>query len=222
MGGSYAALFIFMACVIIDCIKIYLEGHMKRLDCRGLACPKPVLETKAFIEANPSEIFEVWVDNSVSSQNVTRFLASQHWSSTVKEEPGLFIITAAPPTCELAFSSEKPSSDERILVFIPTDCLGSGDDELGKRLLKSLISTLKEMGNALWRIVLVNGGVRLTVNGSACLEDLKALEASGVSILVCGTCLQHFGLVEQKQVGETTNMLDIVTSLQMASKVIRV
>lgn len=195
---------------------------MKKLDCKGLACPKPVMETKAFIEANPSEMFEILVDNPVSSQNVTRFLASQGWSSSVREDEGVFIITAAPPTCELVFSPEKPRSEQQILVFIPTDGLGSGDDGLGQKLMKSFISTLKEMGKDLWRVVMVNGGVRLTVPGSPCLEDLKALEASGVSILVCGTCLQHFGLVEQKQVGETTNMLDIVTSLQMASKVIRV
>ncbi|MEZ0328062.1 MAG: sulfurtransferase-like selenium metabolism protein YedF [Dissulfuribacterales bacterium] len=195
---------------------------MKKLDCRGLACPKPVLETKAFIEANQSEIFEILVDNPVSSQNVTRFLASQHWTSTVREENGIFVITAAPSTCELAFSTEKSSSDQRILVFIPTDRLGSGDDELGAKLMKSFVATLKEMGKELWRIVLVNGGVRLALPEAACFEDLRALEAVGVSILVCGTCLQHFGLVEQKQVGETTNMLDIVTSLQIASKVIRI
>lgn len=195
---------------------------MKQIDCRGLACPKPVLETKAFIEVNPSEIFEVIVDNSVAVQNVTRFLASQHWTTTVTEKDGIFLITAAPPTCELVFNEERPDSDLRILIFVPSDRLGSGDDELGKKLMKSFISTLKEIGKELWRIVFVNGGVRLTVGESPCLEDLKALEAAGVSILVCGTCLQHFGLVEKKQVGETTNMLDIVTSLQMASKVIRV
>lgn len=195
---------------------------MKQLDCRGLACPKPVLEAKSFIEANPSEMFEVLVDNPVSSQNVTRFLSSQHWTTTVTEQAGTFLITAAPPTCELVFNEEKSAADSRILVFIPSDRLGSGDDELGKKLMKSFISTLKEMGKELWRILLVNGGVKLTVSESPCLEDLKALEAAGVSILVCGTCLQHFGLVEQKKVGETTNMLDIVTSLQMASKVIRV
>jgi sulfur relay (sulfurtransferase) complex TusBCD TusD component (DsrE family) len=62
----------------------------------------------------------------------------------------------------------------------------------------------------------------LAVAGSPCLEKLQALAASGVSILVCGTCLDHFGLLEQKRVGETTNMLDVVTSMQLADKVIRV
>jgi len=43
-----------------------------------------------------------------------------------------------------------------------------------------------------------------------------------VSILVCGTCLDFYGLLDQKKVGETTNMLDIVTSLQVAGKVVTV
>ena len=53
------------------------------------------------------------------------------------------------------------------------------------------------------------------------LDALKKLAESGVSILVCGTCLNHYGLLEKKQVGETSNMLDIVTSLDLAGKVIR-
>ena len=47
------------------------------------------------------------------------------------------------------------------------------------------------------------------------------MEAEGVSVLVCGTCLAHFGLLEAKAVGDTSNMLDIVTSLDLAGKVIR-
>jgi sulfur relay (sulfurtransferase) complex TusBCD TusD component (DsrE family) len=69
---------------------------------------------------------------------------------------------------------------------------------------------------------LVNGGVRLAVPGSPCLEQLQALEQTGVSILVCGTCLEHFGLTGQRQVGQVTNMLDVVTSFQLATKTVHV
>jgi len=58
------------------------------------------------------------------------------------------------------------------------------------------------------------------VEGAETLPAIQHLEAAGVSVLVCGTCLTHFNLLEQKRVGETTNMLDIVTSLQVADKVI--
>jgi selenium metabolism protein YedF len=88
--------------------------------------------------------------------------------------------------------------------------------------MHNYIATLPEMGASLWRILLLNSGVRLAVEGSQDLENLQKLEKSGVSILVCGTCLDHFQLLDHKRVGQTTNMLDVVTSLQLASKVIKI
>ena len=84
------------------------------------------------------------------------------------------------------------------------------------------LNTLDEMVEALWRLVFLNSGVKLTVEGAETLPAIQQLETHGVSVLVCGTCLNHFNLLEQKRVGETTNMLDIVTSLQLADKVISV
>ena len=80
---------------------------------------------------------------------------------------------------------------------------------------------MPELGPRLWRLVLVNGGVQLAARPGPALESLQKLAASGVSILVCGACLGHYGLLETKAVGETSNMLDIVTSLDLADKVIR-
>ena len=84
----------------------------------------------------------------------------------------------------------------------------------------NFLKTLKEMGSQLWRLVFLNSGVKLTIEGAESLPPIQELAGQGVSVLVCGTCLNHFGLLEQKKVGETTNMLDIVTSLQVAEKVI--
>ena len=100
------------------------------------------------------------------------------------------------------------------------DRLGRGDDVLGTKLMASFISTLKEMGPDLWCVVMLNAGVKLAVAGSEVLAGLQDLEHSGVRLLVCGTCLTYFKLLEAKQVGETTNMLDIVTAMQLADKVI--
>jgi intracellular sulfur oxidation DsrE/DsrF family protein len=80
----------------------------------------------------------------------------------------------------------------------------------------------KQMGNELWRLVFVNNGVKLTIESSDVPEDLKDYEDNGIRILVCGTCLNHFNLLDRKQVGETTNMLDIVTAMQLADKVINI
>ena len=85
----------------------------------------------------------------------------------------------------------------------------------------SFLSTLPELGSRLWRIVLINGGVKLVSCPGPAQDALVKLAESGVSILVCGTCLGHFGLLEAKAVGETSNMLDIITSLDLADKVIR-
>ena len=93
---------------------------------------------------------------------------------------------------------------------------------MGKKLIINFIKTIKEMGDELWRLVLVNNGVKLTIDGSPVLEDLAAYENDGLTILVCGTCLTHFGLLEAKKIGETTNMLDIVTAMQIADKVVNI
>jgi hypothetical protein len=68
----------------------------------------------------------------------------------------------------------------------------------------------------------VNNGVKLAIDDSQVLPELKELEQGGLPILVCGTCLDHFDLLHRKQVGETTNMLDVVTAMQLADKVINI
>ena len=114
-----------------------------------------------------------------------------------------------------------PSTDsKKIMVMCATDRIGFGDDALGLKLMVNFLRTLKEMDNELWRLVFVNNGVKLTIEGSEVLEDLKAYESAGLKILVCGTYLDHFDILEKKHVGETTNMLDIVTAMQLADKVI--
>ena len=108
------------------------------------------------------------------------------------------------------------------MVMVATDRIGYGDDELGRKLMISFIKTLKEMVPDLWRLVFLNNGVKLCTSGSVVLPELKNLESEGIHILVCGTCLTHFSLLEEKQVGETTNMLDIVVAMQHADKVINI
>jgi selenium metabolism protein YedF len=111
---------------------------------------------------------------------------------------------------------------KKILILVAADRMGHGDDRLGTALLLNFLKTLKEMGPDLWRLVFVNNGVKLTAAGSEAVEILQELAGEGVQILVCGTCLNHFQLLAAKQVGETTNMLDIVTAMQLADSVISI
>ena len=109
---------------------------------------------------------------------------------------------------------------KKTLLILATDSLGKGDDELGRKIVINFINHMGEMGDDLWRLVLLNAGVKLAVEGSEVLPVLQELEKEGLGILICGPCLKVFNLFEKKQVGEITNMLDIVTSMQMADKVI--
>jgi selenium metabolism protein YedF len=109
---------------------------------------------------------------------------------------------------------------QKILLLVAADSLGKGDAELGRKIVINFIRTVKEMGDDLWRIVLLNSGVKLAVEGSEVLPQLQALAEAGISILVCGPCLKTFNLFEKQQVGQLTSMVDIVTSMQMADKVI--
>ena len=198
---------------------------LKELDCRGLACPAPVLQTKEAMEKNHLDIIKVVVDNEASKQNVSRFMESQNLEVAVEQEGNDFHITGKrqkevshkAPVAE-RFEKEK----KKIMVMIATDRMGYGDDVLGRKLMTSFVKTLKEMGDELWRLVFVNNGVKLTIEGSEILPVLKDYKAEGLQILVCGTCLTHFDLLDKKQVGETTNMLDIVTAMQLADKVINI
>jgi selenium metabolism protein YedF len=198
---------------------------MEILNCRGLACPQPVLRTKHLIESNPEALeFTVVVDNAASAQNVVRFFESQGFDASLNQEGSDFEIkaTKSEETADVPEAAEAACSTQKTLVLITKNTMGSGDDVLGAGLMLNYLKTLNEMGEALWRLVFLNSGVKLTVQGAETLPAIQELEAHGVSVLVCGTCLNHFDLLEQKQVGETTNMLDIVTSLQLADKVISV
>ncbi len=202
---------------------------MKILDCRGLACPRPVIRCRTFLEEERPDACEVLVDNDAASINVSRFLEQRGFAvQTRQESPVLWRVHATRDSAS-ATPVETPSTaetrplkaDAKTLVFITTPTLGRGDEVLGTKLMGTFLSTLPELGNRLWRIVLLNGGVKLAAMPGPGLDALRKLAEAGVSVLVCGTCLAHYGLTDAKAVGETSNMLDIVTSLDLADKVIR-
>jgi len=201
------------------------DCELNKIDARGLSCPAPVLETKALVESRRPRQVEVLVDNEPARQNVDRFLESQGYRTHVDQAGELYTVIgigggAVPEPTPGATASA--IAEKRIMVMVAADRMGTGDDLLGAKLMINFIKTLKEMGNELWRLVFVNSGVKLTIDGAGTLEDLKVLEEAGLILLVCGTCLDHFGLLEKKRVGQTTNMLDIVTAMQLADKVINI
>ena len=199
---------------------------MKEIDARGLACPAPVLQTKAVLQEEQPAGVKVVVDNAASQQNVQRFLESQGFQTKLEQDGTDYLVIGTcgtEPQPQVQPPAEQRTDNmKKIMVMCATDRIGFGDDALGLALMVNFLRTLKEMGNELWRLVFVNNGVKLTIDGSEVLEDLRQYEKDGLKIMVCGTCLNHFNLLERKQVGETTNMLDIVTAMQLADEVINI
>ena len=198
---------------------------MKTVDACGLTCPAPVLLVKDTVEKEALKELVVLVDNKAACENVTRFLTNKGYSvnPVTNENP---IRVEANLSGEFVESTSSPSADsdqqdvKKNVVLIMSDCMGQGADELGRKLMINYIKTLKEMGDELWQIIFVNSGVKMTINSSPVVEDLKNYEKAGVTILACGTCLDFYELLDEKAAGETTNMLDIVTATQLADKVI--
>jgi len=196
-----------------------------KIDARGLACPEPVIKTKAAIETSNPLSIQVIVDNSASQQNVQRYLESQGYLTNLDQQGNNYITLGSVdglPNIKPDIEDSEFSDTKKIMVFCTTDRMGYGDDDLGQKLMISFIKTLKEMGDDLWRLVFVNNGVKLTIKDSPVIKELQAYEKNQSKILVCGTCLTHFNLLDKKKAGETTNMLDIVTSMQLADSVIKI
>jgi len=210
-----------------------------RIDCRGLTCPQPVIKTKSYIDRGEMPFLIVLVDNMAAKENVSRLLTQQGYAVRVKEDNDFFSVTGTrsenlkngdDAVAQEAILNktngsqsthvEKSSNNKKIMVIIGCETLGKGDDKLGEKLMINYIQTLTELGDDLWRLVFINGGVKLCIEKSSVFSVLQKIEKNGVQIFVCGTCLDHFGMIKQKKVGETTNMLDIVTSMQVATQVI--
>lgn len=107
------------------------------------------------------------------------------------------------------------------VVVIASDQMGEGAEELGKTLLKAFVFSLTQQDKLPKTILFYNGGAHLTCEGSPMLEDLRALEAEGVEILTCGTCLNFYGLTEKLAVGGVTNMYVIAEKMLGAGNVVK-
>lgn len=196
---------------------------MSSLNLCGLECPQPVIKTKTFLEKNTeTKSICIIVDNKAASENLSRFLSNQGFSTKITADNNLFQVNGSTDgSTELQVSDViEKELNKTTTIFISNRTLGTGSIELGEKLMLNFIKTLSEMKESLWRLIFVNEAVKLTVHGAETLPILQQLESDGISILVCGTCLEFFDLLDKKMTGDTTNMLDIVTSLQVSDKVI--
>jgi selenium metabolism protein YedF len=192
----------------------------RTVDARGLPCPRPVVETKKALEEVGQGVVTILVDSIESRDNVRRFAESQGCPVEVEEKEGAFRlkVTKGQP----AQTPQPEPVTGNYVVFITTDRLGTGDERLGEILMKAFLNTLWDHDPKPARILFMNSGVFLTTEGSDVLDALRLLEAAGVRIVSCGTCLAYYGLTEKLQVGAGGNMYEIVDSLVAAPKVIKI
>ena len=108
------------------------------------------------------------------------------------------------------------------VVFVNSDRIGEGDDALGAKLLGSFLYSLARTERRPDAVVFMNGGVRLACEGSPALDDIRLLEADGVRIYSCGTCLDWLHLAERLAVGEVGNMNDTAALMMDADDVVSV
>jgi len=191
---------------------------MKTIDCSGKTCPLPVIETKKIIEDECATEVAVLVDNPVSCENVMRFLESQGFSVTAMEEKGKHRIEGSK---NLEITVHSTVDPKKLLVFIDGETVGRGSEELGTILMRSFLLTLKELNPLPWRIIFMNSGVKLAVDGSPHIGALNDLVAIGAEILSCGTCLDYYRVKDRLMVGRISNMHEIESSFLEATNVIK-
>ena len=201
---------------------------MVTVNAMGDNCPIPVIKTKKAMQAlSGPETIEVLVDNEIAVQNVSKMAAASGGQvSSEKLGEKEFKVTIQMEGAPKAEESEEGAScmpDTRMdmVVVVASDRMGSGNDELGKVLIKGFIFAVTQLDELPKAMLFYNGGATLTAEGSDSLEDLKSLEAQGVEILTCGTCLDYYGLKEKLAVGSVTNMYSIVEAMANAGKIIR-
>lgn len=193
----------------------------------GDACPIPVIKTKkAMQEMKAGETIEVLVDNEIAVQNVSKMAASSG-GQVVSEKLGekeYKVVIKMGEAGQTETAEETPGAQEQhceTVVVVSSDRMGSGNDELGKVLMKGFLFAVTQLETLPKAILFYNGGATLTAEGSDSLEDLKNMEQQGVEIMTCGTCLDYYGLKEKLQVGTVTNMYSIVETMNGAPKIIR-
>ena len=111
--------------------------------------------------------------------------------------------------------------EKNIVVAISKDHMGEGEEALGKTLLKAFIFALTQQDALPKTILFYNSGAFVTSTEGPSIEDLKTLEAQGVEILTCGTCLDYYHRKEKLLVGGITNMYSIVETLEKADVVVK-
>lgn len=202
----------------------------KSIDGRKLSCPQPVIKVKQALDEGGFEELEILVDNKAAVENITRFAENSGLTIlSVTEESHISTIVINNLNNDGASMADLNESEQIIAdssgafnIFINSSAIGSGDQKLGEKLMEAFIYSLTEMDKKPQYILFMNSGIKTTIAGSASLESLRALQLSGVELLVCGACLDYYGIKDKLAVGKISNMYEITSILSSAGNTVTV
>ena len=192
-----------------------------QIDARGKACPQPVIMAKKEIDGGCRDL-TVLVDNKTAVENLTRLGNSAGMTVTTGETAqGLFVrLTGEGKIVEEPVIA-CPTTGNGYAVFIGKDVVGAGDRELGYNLMKMALYTLAQGDSVPAHVLFMNDGVKLPAGEEQqVIDSLMTLIQKGSIVLVCGTCLNYYGIADRLKVGTVSNMYDILGAMQRADKVI--
>ena len=196
----------------------------KVIDAKGKACPMPVIMAKKEIDTGV-KFFDIEVDNKIAVENLKKLANSQGFTTTIEENDGNFKVNFSNgcEECEEVLAKvegKKPLGNWSI--FINKEIIGAGNEELGQSLMKMFIYTISEGEDLPKSILFMNGGVKVPSLNEQGIEHLKVLQDKGVELLVCGACLNFYGLEDKLDVGKISNMYEITNAMKEESKVITI
>jgi selenium metabolism protein YedF len=199
------------------------------VDARGQICPKPLILTKQTLNENivGTEIV-VLVDNETSCRNIERFVSDNGMTPHVSADGSEFIVRftkhapelTVPDAAAYCSSGQSAPGSGSYVVALSSDAIGS-DEALGRVLTQSLLETLKAIDPLPTHLLLYNRGVLLALEDAATLPALQAIAQRGVTILLCGTCVNHYDKLAAVRVGEIANMLKLMEIQLAAGKVLK-
>jgi selenium metabolism protein YedF len=209
-----------------------------QIDARGKSCPQPVLMAEDALSKIEEGILEVIVDNEDSALNVAGFAAQKALFAETKQEGGDWKVKIVKGyTCnsnadcgmrnaesketkkDLHPKAEPEQKKKTLFLVIGTDSLGK-DEDLGKKLVKGFFDTMNVTKQLPHTLFFLNAGVKLTTVNDEIVGVLKEIEALGVEIYSCGSCLKHYNLDSELKVGDRGTIIQTVEGMHEFEKVV--
>jgi len=189
-----------------------------RIDAAGKQCPIPVIMAKKQLEAGEQDV-EIIVDGPTQVGNLERLGDALGRKATSEPCGDKFLVKFANGE---TVKGAQVAEANTYAVFFNTNAIGTNNSELGGNLAKMAIFTLSESDNIPAYVLFMNEGVKLPAGDEPqIIENLNTLIEKGTKVLVCGTCLNFYGIKDDLKVGTVSNMYDILGAMQEVSKVIK-